>query len=560
MMFRLSDMMDLDYLLALDDDPKAGGSPELRAARDRDIFRQAGGAEISDKSLMAAWLSYRKMLYLDQAGPHGYQRLPGRLFNSLFTWTARGMSLAGALTGLILAYGFLAYHGTRPVNVALFFFVFVLMPAIFFLFSAAGLLMHHAGRSGTGPGGMTGLASRVLFVLVPEMLSRIRMKKRQGSTQNGPTRMDEALLFLRTKKQAYGDLFFWPLVIPVSVFALFFSLGALSGTLFRVAFSDVAFGWQSTLAATPAAVHDLVTLVSLPWAAWIPDVLAGPTPEQIQGSRIILKQGIASLATEHLVSWWPFLCLSMVCYAVIPRLVIIFWAVMAQRSALNRFDFQQPRFRRLIVRMKSPVMDIGFEEKTSPRQASDPLSETGHPPYNPDESPETPVAEQDPFSAQTDRQPQPVRQKMNPDTSETVSASVGTPAVVLAPAPAWGQAATHRVCDLLSRQFLLDVRQVIFVEQDLATDSPLLGPDVLNGADPVIFLQEVWQPPIRGILHYLVQLKQGVLRDKNLWVLLTRAPEEENLGVADRDVNAEVWQDRILKLGHPDMLVERIRP
>jgi hypothetical protein len=552
--------MDLDYLLALDDDPEAGGSAELRAVRDRDIFRQAGGAEMSDKSLMAAWLSYRKMLYLDQAGPHGYQRLPGRLFNTLFTWTARGMTLAGALTGLILAYGFLAYHGIRPVNVALFFFVFVLMPAVFFLFSAAGLLMHHAGRSGTASGGVTGLMSRVLFELVPGMLRRIRMKKRHRSTENGWTRMDKALLFLRTKKQAYGDLFFWPLVILVSVFALFFSLGALGGTLFRVAFSDVAFGWQSTLAATPAAVHDLVTLVSFPWTPWLPDGLAGPTPEQIQGSRIILKQGIASLATGHLASWWPFLCLSMVCYAVIPRLAIIFWAVMAQRSALNRFDFQQPRFRRLLVRMKSPVMDIGFEEKTPSRQTSDPSSEPGHPPYKPEETPDAPVAEHNPVSAHADKPPQPARQKMKPDTSETVSASVGTPAVVLAPVSAWDQAAVHRVCEQLSRQFLLDVRQVIFVEQDLATDSRLLGPDVLNGADPVIFLQEVWQPPIRGILHYLVQLKQGVLRDKNLWVLLTRAPEEEILGVVDRDVDAVVWQDRILKLGHPDMLVERIRP
>ncbi len=553
-------MMDMDYLLTLDDDPDAGGSAELRAARDRDIFRQAGGDHMSETDLMAAWLSYRKMLYLDQAGPKGYQRLPGRLFNTLFSWTARGLALAGGLTGLILAYGFLAYHGVRPVNVTLFFFVFVLMPAVFFLFSAAGLLSHHAGWAGTGSGGMTGLVSRVLFELIPGMLRRIRSNTGQGATENRRTRMDEALFFIRTKKQAYGDLLFWPLVILVSLFALFFSLGALGGTMFRVAFSDVAFGWQSTLAATPAAVHDLVALVSLPWAAWIPDVLAGPTPEQIQGSRIVLKQGIAALATEHLASWWPFLCLSMVCYAVIPRLVIIFWAVMAQRSALNRFDFQQPRFRRLIVRMKSPVMDIGFEENTPARQTAKASSGPGHRPCEQEKPPEVAVPEQEKVSNQTDEKPPPPSGTSVPESSETVAAPVGTPAVVLAPVPAWDAAATDRISDLLSRQFLLDVRQVIFVEQDLATDSRLLGPDVLNGADPVIFLQEVWQPPIRGILHYLVQLKQGVLADKNLWVLLTRAPEEENLGVADRDMDAGVWQDRILGLGHPDMLVERIRP
>jgi hypothetical protein len=132
--------------------------------------------------------------------------------------------------------------------------------------------------------------------------------------------------------------------------------------------------------------------------------------------------------------------------------------------------------------------------------------------------------------------------------------------VVLAPVPAWDQAAADRISLLLAQQFLLDVRQVIYVAQDLEADSRLLGPEVLDGADPVIFLQEVWQPPIRGLLHYLAQLKQGVLRDKNLWILLTQAPEEEILGVDGREVEATVWQDRVLGLNHPDILVERIRP
>ena len=558
MRLRLSDIMDLDYLLALDDHPDAAESAEQKAARDRDIFRQAKRENMTDTALIAAWLSYRRMLYLDQAGPRGYQRLPGRLFNDLFTWTARGLSMAGGLAGLILAYGFLAYHGVRPVNVALFFFVFVLIPFVFLLLSAAVLVIHHFRGYGAGSGGMYALVSNVMFERVPGMLRRLRRKAGETSTENGRTRLDEALFFIRTKKQSYGDLFFWPLVILVSLFALFFSLGALGGTVFRVAFTDVAFGWQSTLAATSAAVHDLVSLVSLPWSAWVPDALTGPTPEQIEGSRIVLKQGIAAMATEHLVSWWPFLCVSMVCYAVIPRLLMIGGAVMAQRSALNRFDFQQPRFRRLIVRMKSPVMDIGYEESPSARHSSDALSPAAHLPEAADKAPE--ALKNDPSSGQTMDHPSPAQQRTGKDSSRTDAESTGTPAVVLAPVPAWDQAAADRISALLARQFLLDVRQVIFVGQDLEADSLLLGPDVLKGADPVIFLQEVWQPPIRGLLHYLVQLKQGVLQDKNLWVLLTRAPEEETLGVADQDVQGIVWQDRILGLGHPDILVERIRP
>jgi len=564
MAFRLSDILDLDFLLALDEHPDAPESAEQKAARDRDIFRQAGGDHLSDTALMAAWLSYRKMLYLDQAGPGGYQRLPGRLFNDLFTWTARGLAMAGGLAGLMVAYGFLAYHGVRPVNVAVFFFVFVLLPAVFSLFSVAGFLFRHIRGSGTKSRGMAALVSSLLFDRVPGMLRRVRNKPEKRPAENGRTRLDEALVFIRTKKQAYGDLFFWPLVILVSLFALFFSLGALGGTLFRVAFSDVAFGWQSTLAATPVVVHDLVTLVSMPWTAWVPEALTGPTLEQIDGSRIVLKQGIAALATKDLVSWWPFLCLSMVCYAIVPRVLVIGGAVLAQRSALKRFDFQKPRFRRLIVRMKSPVMDIGVEETASFRQAAAPSSESVYPSHDPEQRPETTVSEDGrpscPSSDLNEEKPHPAPAMKKPPPSENGPAAAGIPAVVLAPAPAWDETAVDRVSDLLSRQFLLDVRQVVYVTQDLETDSRLLGPAVLAGADPVIFLQEVWQPPIRGLLHYLVQLKQGVLRDKNFWILLTQAPEEEILGVADRDVEAVVWQDRVLELKHPDLLVERIRP
>ena len=552
--------MNLDYLLALDDHPDATDSATQVAARDRDIFRQAGGTKMTDTALIEAWLSYRKTLYFDQAGPKGYHRLPGQLFNQVFAWTARGLALAGGLAGLALAYGFLAYHGVRPVNVALFFFVFVLVPAVFFLFFVVGLAIHPFRRSGTGPGIFFSLVSRAVFDMVPGMLKRVGMKMKTDPADPGPTRLDEGFFFIRTKKREYQALFFWPLVILVSLFALFFSGGALGGSLFRVAFSDVAFGWQSTLAATPSAVHDLVSLVSFPWSAWAPDSLAGPTLAQVEGTRIILKQGIADLATEHLASWWPFLCMSMVSYAVIPRLLIICGAILGHRAALSRFDFHQPRFRRLIVRMKSPVMDIGFKENTPTRPASASLSRPQHPHQETKKTPEarTPVSE--PSSEQTALNPHPAPQQAGQDIAQTTVASIGTPAVVLAPATVWDQAATDRVSNLLARQFFLDVRQVIPIDQDFDADSLVLGPDVLNGADPVIFLQEVWQPPIRGILHYLVQLKQGVLQDKNLWVLLTQAPEEENLGVADRDVDAGVWQDRILKLGHPDMLVERIRP
>ncbi len=101
------------------------------------------------------------------------------------------------------------------------------------------------------------------------------------------------------------------------VFSLAFSLGTLGTTFFRVMVSDMAFGWQSTLLTSSNTVHDLVSAMAWPWAGWLPAGLAYPGIEQIEGSRIILKEGISVLTTGDLVSWWPFLCLGIVFYALI---------------------------------------------------------------------------------------------------------------------------------------------------------------------------------------------------------------------------------------------------
>jgi len=558
MAFRLTDIMDLDYLLSLDEQADTPEHTRAVADRDREIFCQLDSPEMSDTGLIMSWLGYRKLVFFDQAGEKGQWQLPGKVFSLLYRWMARGLALVAAVTGMAMAYGFLAYHGVRPVNVTLFFVVFVLLPAVLFLFTLAGLALHRCHLVRSGPGVFFTLISGILFRVIPGILERAVKRFGKMPDDAGKSRLDAALYFIRTRKQAYGFLFFWPLVILMSLAALFFSFGALGGTLFRVAVSDVAFGWQSTLVTTPSLVHDAVSLVSFPWAVWVPDHLSGPTLEQIEGSRIFLKQGIASLATENLVSWWPFLCFAMVFYAIVPRVLLILGALHAQRSALEQFDFQRPRFRRLLVRMKSPVMDIGFKEQPENRRdrSTHPHDRQAFFPADTDRAPET-QGRSNPLSRTADT----LEKNAASRVSDNGNAGVGapTPAAVLVPASIWDETYQDRIRVLVRQQFLLDVLQVIPIDMDLETDADLLKQLVPGEADPVILLQEVWQPPIRGLLHYLVQLKQGVLADKNLWVLLTRTPDGEDLSVAADDTDFTVWQTCIARLGRPDILVERIR-
>lgn len=560
MTFRLTDIMDLDFLLALDEQADTPEHTRTVAARDRDIFCQLDTADMSDKDLIMSWLAYRKLVFFDQTGEKGQWQLPGRIFSLLYRWTAWVLILLGGMTGMGMAYAFLAYHGVRPVNVTLFFAVFVLLPAVLFLFTLAGLVLRRYRLFRSGPGLFFTLVSGFLFRILPGFVARTLKKTGRIPAGAGKAGLDTALYFIRTRKQEYGFLFFWPLVILLSLSALFFSLGTLGATLFRVAVSDVAFGWQSTVITTPSFVHELVSLVAFPWAAWVPDHLAGPTLEQIEGSRILLKQGMASLATEDLVSWWPFLCFGMVFYAIVPRLFLILAGRYAQKSLLEQFDFHQPRFRRLVVRMKSPVMDIGCNDmpvtasaRTTAIHDREPLHQKNYSLGNSGDTTAQPV------NAQT------ADSTSGAHTGTGVNAAAAaavapTPAAVLVPASVWDENGQARIRLLIRQQFLLDVQAVIPIDLDTETDADLLQQKIPAGADPVIFLQEVWQPPIRGLLHYLVQLKQGVLADKNLWVLLTQAPEDKHLAVSADDADFRVWQASISRLARPDILVERIRP
>jgi len=76
-------------------------------------------------------------------------------------------------------------------------------------------------------------------------------------------------------------------------------------------------------------------------------------------------------------------------------------------------------------------------------------------------------------------------------------------------------------------------------------------------ADQVILVQEVWQPPIRGLLLYIKQIREIIPENKPFLILLTRDAGEENLAVDDTDINLKVWKKAVYKLELPDINVNR---
>jgi hypothetical protein len=524
MTIHLKDIIDLDYLLSLDDQKDLAEEKEEILARDREIFIQLAKAGLvqtgpdsagkADTALLFSWLEYRRLVFFHEAGVGQRALLPGRVFSSLYRWLVCVLVILGFLSGISMAYSFLAYHGTRPINVTVFFTVFVLFPLLLFLITL-GVLVNRwfTGRTDNRGGHHSivhTLLSGFFFKGFPGILKKIG--RPMGET--GIETMEYTAALIRMRNREYRLVFFWPFFVLSSFFATAFSAGALGGTLFRVAVSDMAFGWQSTLVTASDRIHGALSVISFPWSWFVSTALAQPSLEQIEGSRILLKEGIATLATKDLVSWWPFLCLGIVFYAVLPRLVLIGVSFLAQRRAVGQFDFQRPRFKNLLVRMRSPIMDIRFDE--DPVSQADRQNVLADPCVADFLEPEGSGPEQI-LTAQTQ--------------SEAACASL------LIPEAVYGEKQLGAVSGFIRQNLFMDVRATICLSFDYSTDKARLGSLAASSTGPVILLQEVWQPPIRGLVHYFVQLKTEIFTDRPLWILLTQAPGEDPWVVDGEEIN-----------------------
>jgi len=527
MALHLRDIIDLEFFFDLDEQRRETGEDDLDA-RDREIFREISAPKLSDLDLIREWLSYRRLLFFHETSRE--EMLPGTLFASLTGWFARGLFIGGLVLGLIAAYSFLAYHGDRPVNVTVFITVFILLQALVSCVSL-GLM----ARQVLGPGGRRPS-------LVHVLMSGLFFKK-LGRLYDRASDLPGAQTLKQIHK-SHGGLMAWPFFILSSLFALGGGCGALGGTLFRVAVTDLAFGWQSTLLTSGRQVHELVRWIALPWSWVLPGALPGL--EQIEGSRILLKEGIAHLSTAHLTAWWPFLVMGLLTYGVMFRLVLSGLAFRAQSLALARIDTDQPRYRRLLVRMRSPNMDTLIRER--------PVTTAGNRP-----EPPRPDIQADSENGDFPGREPAAEDRAGQRASHPVPGGAGV--LILIPEPVCSDGAIEIVSGLVKGQLGVKIREIAAVSLDIEQDRDILVSQAAGqGNAPVIFVQEVWQPPIRGLLHYYAQARDEIFSDSPVWILLTRTPDDGNPGVPADDMNYKVWKEAVSRLGHPSIFLERIQP
>ncbi|RPJ79918.1 MAG: DUF2868 domain-containing protein [Deltaproteobacteria bacterium] len=320
-------------------------------------------------------------------------------------------------------------------------------------------------------------------------------------------------------------MFFWPFFILMQVFAVCFNMGILLSLILKVIVSDLAFGWQSTLQFSAQVVHQAVVLFSLPWSWFVPPDLAHPTIEQIEGSRIVLKDGIYHLSTSGMISWWPFLCLSIVFYGLLPRIILLLTGIIGQRRALTRIDFQTADCDQLIRNLTTPEIHTSGSS-IEPALDSESFSST---------------IQQNGF---LDNPPLPA-------TGNTIIAIVPDDIDESCPIDKLQARITrvtgHRLVQKIS--FGADAVKSIESIKEILN----LAPENRNAG--ILVLQEAWQPPIREALLFLVLLRKTIGSQTIIRIGLIGKPQPATIFTLPDPNDMKTWKQAVASLGDPAMTV-----
>ncbi len=533
------DIIDLEYLVYLDDiQAERQGGEESLVQRDRQLFlrevAQPGSGSCDHDTSLLLWKWLRAMRQ-DVTSRQG-MILPGTVWKEvygIFSWL---LPLSGVLSGAGIALSLLAYSGRTPVNVFLFLAVLVLPQLLLLSCAVLAYLARAFIKRDILASPALSLLSR-LFSMVARRLSRAVYNRMDQARY-----MDiHALLGrIRARRQVYGNLLFWPFFILFQLFGMGFNAGALAATLLRVAGSDLAFGWQSTLQIGSETVYRIVQFLATPWSWFMPAGVAFPGIEQVEGTRMILKEGIYHLATSDLVSWWPFLCLCLLFYGLLPRLLLFFYGRFMLSKTLAGLKFRALCFRAIVRRMTGPhlstagkcevVKDTGLAGDHGDRPA-------GHPQPAGQES----VREADPD--QRGNTHESVLVILSDELLDIIgydNVTCLTHGLGLIPQAVLG---IDEACDLLHDPCGRQVREHLS-----GSDRP----------DSILFVQEGWQPPIQETLLLIKDMRTLFGPQCSIIIGLVGRPQPDGGFMPVSHEEFVVWQQKVDAIGDPEIRVERV--
>ena len=210
---------------------------------------------------------------------------------SSIPFVGAGFALVGGLLGIGAAIVLFEYYGDYPLNVLMILLSLVGIPDLLLLISLVAMAL---------PADKT----THLVDYVPA-LHRIEMRWRRWSVEAADI----------------GRIFRWQVLLYAQIAALAFFALVASVFIVRIALSDVAFGWSTTLDVDQAEIVAWVEAWSRPWAAWLPGAV--PDGELVRASQYFRLEDTIDAEARRLGGWWPFVLASFAVYGALPRIVVV---------------------------------------------------------------------------------------------------------------------------------------------------------------------------------------------------------------------------------------------
>jgi hypothetical protein len=141
-----------------------------------------------------------------------------------------------------------------------------------------------------------------------------------------------------------------------------FNVAALATAIALVTFSDLAFGWSTTLDVPAATASRIVQAIAAPWASLAP--LAVPSSELVEQSQFfrLERADVGASAARALGAWWPFTVAAVVTYGLLPRVLLLVLATARLRAATGALLLEDARVTALLDRMASPAIETAAEQ------------------------------------------------------------------------------------------------------------------------------------------------------------------------------------------------------
>lgn len=494
--FHIRDLLDTLHFLSVDEErAEISGHAEVDESNRRLVESQACD---DDRARLAGWLSARRETAKET-------KRPGDLFVTASALLSAGLVGIGAITGYGGVFSFLAYSGAAPVNVLVFFVLFILIQALLATGSALPLLMKIKAPESLSPFGvMTGH----LFSRAMEKAMKRLPAERRTETQGLWRR-------LQADSRAFGRTLFYLIFSRVQLFAVAFAVGALSAFATRILFFDTAFGWQTTIGegAAPQVVHGLAQWVALPWSWCFPDGVGVPNLDAVAGSRVLLKEGIKNLSGAHLTSWWPFLAMGLVMYGLLPRLCLLLVSQRGLKRAANRELLAAPQVRVLLEALCAHSLTTKVTESHRAEEAEAEL--TRRKTATPSDTTQAPAPEAPGPGVLVPEE----LEGMIPDLEQHLSGLLASPEII-----------------------------------PVSMEEPARLPDH-HGR--LYLVQEAWQAPIRETLDWIEELSRSCTAP--LTILLIGEVAEDALAPPEES-HVHIWRKVIAALALPGLRVDVIEP